>query len=104
MFAASDTSSNALARILHLLALHVEVQETLRQEVFTFREAEKELTYDRLMELPFLDAVCKETFRAYVSEYPDPFLSRFLIILHIATHPLCHLTDGAPIPLPGFIM
>ena len=76
LFGASDTSSNALARMLHVLSSHTEEQETLRQEIFKFREAGEELTYDRLMELPFLDAVCKETLRAYVSEYSTLCLTR----------------------------
>lgn len=58
-----DTTSNALARMLHLLCLHPEVQERLREEVTTARDDDEKLPYDKLMALPFLDAVVKETLR-----------------------------------------
>jgi cytochrome P450 len=60
-----DTTSSALARILWLLAQHLDVQEKLRGEI---REAQKngQLNYDQLVSLPYLDAVCRETLRVYV--------------------------------------
>ncbi|CAA7269510.1 unnamed protein product [Cyclocybe aegerita] len=66
-FAAVDTTSSALSRILYLLATHKDVQEKLRQEV---REARKEsdgqdLDHDKPAGLPYLDAVCRETLRLY---------------------------------------
>ncbi|THH27299.1 hypothetical protein EUX98_g6892 [Antrodiella citrinella] len=65
VFAASDTTSNALSRVLHTLVIHSDAQERLRQEIRAFRESGEELTYDKLIELPYLDAVCKETLRVY---------------------------------------
>ncbi|KXN84323.1 Cytochrome P450 3A16 [Leucoagaricus sp. SymC.cos] len=64
VFAGMDTTSSALARTLQLLAIHQGVQERLRDEV---REAQRDgqLTYDQLVSLPFLDAVCRETLRVY---------------------------------------
>ncbi|KAJ4478577.1 cytochrome P450 [Lentinula lateritia] len=67
IFAAMDTTSSAMSRILHLLALHPEVQDKLRQEIIA---AQKEcqggqLSYDELVGLPYLDAVCRETLRLY---------------------------------------
>ncbi|KAG6887811.1 hypothetical protein C0995_012548 [Termitomyces sp. Mi166 len=64
-FAATDTTSNALSRILHLLALHPEVQERLRAEVTEARKAHDggDVPYDDLVLLPFMDAVCRETLR-----------------------------------------
>lgn len=63
-FAAMDTTSAALSRILFLLAHHQDVQDKLRQEI---REARKEhggdLAYDQLVALPYLDAICRETLR-----------------------------------------
>ena len=66
-FAAMDTTSNALSRTLHLLTLHPEVQQRLREEI---RQAKEEaggeienISYDVLVALPFLDAVCRETLR-----------------------------------------
>ena len=57
-----DTTSNALARILQLLAQHEGVQEKLRAELFDMSETE-DVGYDKLTSLPYLDAVCRETLR-----------------------------------------
>ena len=64
-FGAVDTTSNALARILSLLAAHPEVQDRLRQETLDALAKNKgqDLSYDDLTSLPFLDAVCRETLR-----------------------------------------
>jgi len=66
-FAGMDTTSNALSRVLHLFALHPNVQQRLRDEI---RQAKEEaggeienIGYDTLVSLPFLDAVCRETLR-----------------------------------------
>ncbi|KAF9048760.1 cytochrome P450 [Panaeolus papilionaceus] len=64
-FAATETTSGALSRILHLLALHPSVQEKLRQEITSVRGGSNVLDYDTLTELPYLDAVCRETLRMY---------------------------------------
>ncbi|KAF5339400.1 hypothetical protein D9611_009907 [Ephemerocybe angulata] len=73
-FAAMDTTSNALARILHLLATHQDVQDKLRKEI---REAHfihgEELDYESLTALPYLDAICRETLRLHA---PVPILMR----------------------------
>jgi cytochrome P450 len=67
MIAGTDTTSNALCRILYLLALHPEVQDKLREELTEIRAVSGELGYDDLVELPFLEAVCRETLRLYAS-------------------------------------
>lgn len=63
-FAAMDTTSSALSRILWLLADHQHVQDKLREEI---REAKqqhgRDLVYDDLVALPYMDAVCRETLR-----------------------------------------
>nr|BAK09403.1 cytochrome P450 [Postia placenta] len=64
LLAATDTTSNALARILHNLAQYPEVQGKLRAEV-TDAFKEGDLPYDKLIQLPYLDAVCRETLRLY---------------------------------------
>lgn len=76
IFAATDTTSNALTLVLECLATHPEAQEKLRAEL---REAKRrhesgDLPYDELMSLPYLHAVCSETLRVYVSLL-DPLLS-----------------------------
>lgn len=63
VFAASDTTSNMLARVLHTLVQRPDAQEKLRQEIKVFRDSREELVYDRLLELPYLDAVCRESLR-----------------------------------------
>ncbi|GBE84055.1 Docosahexaenoic acid omega-hydroxylase CYP4F3 [Sparassis crispa] len=65
IFAASDTTSNTLARILHLLAQHQDIQDKLRQELLTACQSDAPLSYDRLMQLSYLDAVCRETLRVH---------------------------------------
>ncbi|KAG6915250.1 hypothetical protein DXG01_012524 [Tephrocybe rancida] len=65
-FAAVDTTSNALSRTLHLLAMHPEIQDRLREELTEARKANiGDMSYDDLVSLPFLDAVCRETLRLY---------------------------------------
>ena len=64
-FAATDTTSGALSRIIHLLALHKDVQAKLRQEILEAKQESRgeDLSYDTLVSLPYLDAVCRETLR-----------------------------------------
>jgi len=64
VFAAMDTSSNTLARILHILAERPDVQRRLREEIMAAQKGE-DLSYNELMQLPFLDAICRETLRLY---------------------------------------
>ncbi|EIM84997.1 cytochrome P450 [Stereum hirsutum FP-91666 SS1] len=65
-FAAMDTTSTALSRILHLLSMNQPVQDRLREELVNARkEAGGDFDYDALMGLPFLEAVCRETLRMY---------------------------------------
>ncbi|KAH9166702.1 cytochrome P450 [Lactarius sanguifluus] len=66
VFSATDTTSSALSRILHLLALYPDTQDKLRKELKeACEENEEELTHDQLVSLPFLEAVCRETLRLY---------------------------------------
>ena len=62
-----DTTSSALARILEQLSLHQDVQEKLRAEIREARKGGGDLDHDTLVGLPYLDAVCRETLRLYVS-------------------------------------
>ena len=58
-----DTTSNALSLTLHLLAEHPVEQEKLRQELLEAQNGGKDISYDDLVSLPYLDAVCRETLR-----------------------------------------
>ncbi|KAI0659007.1 cytochrome P450 [Cubamyces menziesii] len=64
LFAATDTTSNALARTLHVLSQRPDVQKKLREEILDARDG-NDLPYDVLDALPYLDAVCKEVLRVY---------------------------------------
>ncbi|KAF8957107.1 cytochrome P450 [Flammula alnicola] len=65
-FAAMDTTSSALTRLLYLLATHQDVQDKLRKEIREAKEAEGgDLPYDKLVSLPYLDAICRETLRLH---------------------------------------
>nr|VWO98254.1 Non-specific serine/threonine protein kinase (EC [Ganoderma boninense] len=68
--AGMDTTSNALSRILHLLAQHPDAQEKLRAELIAAQggpdgDGDASLSYDALDKLPYLDAVCRETLRLF---------------------------------------
>ncbi|KAI0668337.1 cytochrome P450 [Trametes maxima] len=69
VLAAMDTTSNALARTLHLLSLNPEIQQKLREEITQARDDGtgklRDLDYDEVTELPYLDAVCREVLRLY---------------------------------------
>lgn len=64
-FTGTDTTSNALTRILHVLCIYPEAQDRLRKEIVEARNADggDDLSHDDLIELPYLDAVCRETLR-----------------------------------------
>lgn len=66
LFAATDTTSGALSRTVHLLAEHPEVQQKLREEIIAAKGTRDQIPYDELSALPYLDAVCRETLRLYV--------------------------------------
>jgi len=65
IFAATDTTSSALSRILYLLTKYPDVQEKLRKEILEAKRnsSDEDLDYDQLVTLPYLDAVCRETLR-----------------------------------------
>lgn len=67
-----ETTSNALCRILHLLAENPDVQERLRTEIAE-AGGEEDLPYDDLVKLPYLEAICRETMRLYA---PGQFIPR----------------------------
>ena len=66
ILAGMDTTSNALSRILQLLAQHPDVQEKLRAEIAEAQGGDgSDIPYDDLVKLPYLDAVCRETLRIH---------------------------------------
>ncbi|KAH7913518.1 cytochrome P450 [Hygrophoropsis aurantiaca] len=85
IFAAIETTTSAICRILWILANKPEVQRRLRSEIRhakrTYAESQGngedwqdiELPYDVLVSIPYLDAVCRETLRVHP---PTSLLSR----------------------------
>ncbi|TBU57392.1 cytochrome P450 [Dichomitus squalens] len=68
VLAGMDTTANSLARALQILAERQDVQEKLRKEILHAIETEGQdgtLDYEKIMELPYLEAVCRETLRVY---------------------------------------
>ncbi|KDN42044.1 hypothetical protein RSAG8_07089, partial [Rhizoctonia solani AG-8 WAC10335] len=73
-FAGHDTSSSALSRTISLLAEHQGVQDKLRDEIRqAYHLHGKNLDYDQLNSLSYLDAACRESLRLYL---PGTFLDR----------------------------
>ncbi|KAJ3795928.1 cytochrome P450 [Lentinula aff. detonsa] len=60
-------SQSAMARLLHLLAQHPDAQKKLRQELIEAKRQNDghDFSYEELIALPYLDAVCRETLRLY---------------------------------------
>ncbi|KAJ7746004.1 cytochrome P450 [Mycena metata] len=73
VFAATDTTSSALSRTLHILAQHPDAQEKLRREIRSSQRDGVDLSYDELVSMDYLHAVCRETLRLYP---PVSFLQR----------------------------
>ncbi|EJF60519.1 cytochrome P450 [Dichomitus squalens LYAD-421 SS1] len=65
IFAGMDTTSNALSITLERLADHLDVQQKLRDEILGTFDDQDNFDYDKLVSLPYLDAVCRETLRLY---------------------------------------
>ena len=66
-FAAIDNTSDSIARILHLMATHQDVQSKLRKEIVEAMSRHADglgnLEHSELTALPYLDAICRETLR-----------------------------------------
>ncbi|KAH9848263.1 cytochrome P450 [Lenzites betulinus] len=67
IFAATDTTANALTRMFECLAKSPEAQNKLRAEIVEAQAHNEggDIPYDELMALPYLDAFCSETLRVY---------------------------------------
>ncbi|KAG8695168.1 cytochrome P450-dit2 [Ceratobasidium sp. 394] len=66
IFAGHETTSTAVSRILHILANNQDIQEKLREEIrHYFAQHQDDINHDALLELPYLDAVVRETLRVH---------------------------------------
>ncbi|PPQ92207.1 hypothetical protein CVT25_008981 [Psilocybe cyanescens] len=91
VFTAMDTTSSAIGRVLHLLALHPDVQEKLRVEVTeAYNHQDEAIDFNNVVTaLPYLDAVIKETLRVY-----PPVPTMFRQTLNDTVLPLLHPITG----------
>ncbi|KAF8600957.1 cytochrome P450, partial [Ceratobasidium sp. AG-I] len=62
IFAGQETTSGALARVLHLLSMDQTMQDRLRAEL---QAAPSDLDYNELHSLEYLDVICREVLRLY---------------------------------------
>ncbi|RDB17159.1 Taurochenodeoxycholic 6 alpha-hydroxylase [Hypsizygus marmoreus] len=60
-----DTTSSALSASFHMLAKNQYAQNRLREELTIASPDRSNISYDELSNLPFLDAVCRETLRLF---------------------------------------
>ena len=67
-----------MCRILNLLAEHPDVQTKLREEIVQARREKGDLGFDDLFNLPYLEAVCRETLRLCVVLSFCPFISKLM--------------------------
>lgn len=91
-----------MARILHLLALHPSVQDKMRQEIIEARKEcqDRELSYDELVALPYLDAVCRETLRlwVYLASSLNEYIQLNLDLPHLlGMHHCPHYCEGGSV-------
>ncbi|CAI4224669.1 unnamed protein product [Auanema sp. JU1783] len=64
LLAGYETTSTALGYSAYLLAKHPQVQEKLYQEIIATKQ-QKGLTFEAIHDMPYLDAVFKESLRIY---------------------------------------
>ena len=83
-----DTTASAISRSLWILAQRQDVQDKLCSEMRNARmeKGDGDLTYDELVALPYLDAVCKETLRVSVCLFfPSQPLLNVVLDIHQST-------------------
>ncbi|KAI0739194.1 cytochrome P450 [Daedaleopsis nitida] len=89
LLAGTDTTSSTLSRAVHLLSRRPEVQQRLRQELVSATHdvglALSNLDYDAYTNLPYLEAVVKETIRVYPSFYVIPRVADEDTVLPLGT-------------------
>ncbi|KAI3607142.1 cytochrome p 450 [Moniliophthora roreri] len=90
--AATDTTSTGISQTLHLLATHPDIQRKLREEIDeAFQDGDA--SYEKLVSLPYLDAISRETLRMY------PPFSR---IIRVAKHDVVLPLSTPVIGVDGF--
>ncbi|XP_076289946.1 cytochrome P450 6k1-like [Lasioglossum baleicum] len=97
-----ETTSSVIAFCLHELALHMDVQTTLRNEILDALEKnDGKITYDMIMTLPYLDMVVSETLRKHP---PLGFLERVVNTNYKVPNSDLILEKGTPVYISMFGM
>ncbi|KAB0802401.1 hypothetical protein PPYR_04587 [Photinus pyralis] len=102
-----ETTSIATSYILYELAVHTDVQETLRQQIDDIlSKHENKFDYDNILELEYLDNVLQETLRLHP---PFPYMAKICTEtiqwpspLGLGKGPNVTLTKNMPIFIPVY--
>ena len=66
VLAGTDTTSNSLTMLLDIMTQRPELQDKLRAELVEAQaEYGTDIPFDQLMNLPYMDALCRETLRLH---------------------------------------
>lgn len=65
LIAGMEATPNTMGLTLHMLAWHPEMQDKLREEIFSVLKRDGTLTQKNVMEMPYMDMVLNETMRYY---------------------------------------
>ncbi|XP_049529192.1 thromboxane-A synthase-like [Dermacentor silvarum] len=65
LVAGFETTSNTMALVTHMLVHYPEVQEKMREEIFSVLNPDEPITYNTIQNLPYMNCVFMETMRLY---------------------------------------
>lgn len=65
LVAGFETTSNTMALVTHMLSHHPEVQERMREELFSVVAPDEPITYNTIQKLTYMNCVIQETIRMY---------------------------------------
>ncbi|XP_036139925.1 probable cytochrome P450 6a14 [Monomorium pharaonis] len=92
------TSSSTISNALYELALNQNIQENLRKEIDEiYMKHGKDLTYDNINEMGYLNKIFKETLRKYP---PVPVLMRKSVSSYTFESPKVNISKGQTIWIP----
>ncbi|XP_068224105.1 probable cytochrome P450 6a13 isoform X2 [Palaemon carinicauda] len=99
ILAGYNNTANTLALTLHLLAHHPDVQAELRREIAAEMErcGGQHIPHDRLVKMPYLDAVVSESLRLYPAA---PVIERICTKPCTIAGTSIHLRKGQPVLIP----
>ncbi|KAL1438654.1 hypothetical protein MTO96_047848 [Rhipicephalus appendiculatus] len=65
LVAGFETTSNTMSLVTHMLIHHPQVQEKVREELFSVLKDDEPITYSTIQQLPYMNSVILETIRLY---------------------------------------